>query len=545
MLRPYQSTVKDEIRYNQSLGIKNNLAVLPTGAGKTVVMANLAKEATEPEMLIAHRQELVSQISMALARVGAYHRIIAPQPTINFIIDRHVTKFGRSFYHSDAPCAVAGVDTLVRRIESDELKRFLKQVKEWQTDEGHHLQIGNKWHAATQSMPNAFGVGWTATPVRPNGQSLGRLRTGVFDRLVVGPSMRELINERYLCEYKIFGKISDIDLKNVLVSSSTGDFNSKQLRDAAHQSHITGDIVAHYNRLAPGKRGVTFAVDVEMAEEHAAAFRQAGVPAEVIHAKTPDRDRVKITERFERGETLQIVNVDVLGEGYDCPAIEVVQFARPTQSYGLFVQQFGRGLRTLPGKSHGLIIDHVGNVMRHGLPDAPREWSLDGVKGNPRSDDLPIRTCPECWHVFEGYARTCPECGFVPPRAPAGRPEMVEGDLTEFEPGLLARLRGEADRLVSEHQALPHHAGRVAVLAATKRQAERRTVQLQLRDMIASYAGIRQQLYGEDDSTIYRRFYRTFGVDMATAQTLNAAKAEELHTKIRGQADNDYTARRA
>lgn len=542
MLRPYQSIVKDKIRVNQSNGIRNNLAVMPTGAGKTVVMAAIAGEATEPEILIAHRQELVSQISMALARSKIYHRIIAPQSTINFIIDRHVQKFRSSYYHPNAPVAVAGVDTLIRR--TDQLERFLKQCRQWQTDEAHHLQTNNKWGAAIATMPHAFGIGWTATPLRPAGQSLGRDKSGVFDALITGPTMRELISHGYLCDYRIYGPPSDIDLRNVEISRATGDFNSTQLRDATHKSHITGDIVAHYLRLARGKRGVTFAVDVALAEEHAEAFRAAGVPAAVLHAKTPDRDRVRIMDDFEAGRLLQVVNVDVLGEGYDLPAIEVVSFARPTQSYGLFVQQFGRGLRPLPGKQAGVIIDHVGNVTRHGLPDAPRAWTLVGDDRTTRPrDDLPVRTCLnlDCLRVFEGFGRTCPHCGHVPPREAATRPDVVEGDLVEFSPELLAKLRGEADRVVSAEQKLPVHAGAIAVKAAQKRHAARCAAQLELREAIALWAGVRRDLYGDSDSDGYRRFWRTFGVDVLTAQTLNEAKATELLERVRKDANDNYS----
>lgn len=541
MLRPYQSTIKNEIITRHSLGYRNVLAVMPTGAGKSVVMADIAKESNEPEILIAHRQELVSQISMALARAGVYHRIIAPQGAIRFIIDRQISKLRKSYYHPNAPVAVAGVDTLIRR--TNQLERFLKQCRRWQTDEAHHVQINNKWGQAIEALPNAYGIGWTATPLRPNGQSLGREKTGVFDALVIGPTMRELISAGFLCDYKIYGPPSDIDLSGVAVSSATGDFNATQLRDATHKSHITGDIVAHYLRLAAGKRGVTFAVDVALAEEHAEAFRSAGVPAAVLHAKTSDADRARITDEFERGTLLQIVNVDVLGEGYDMPAIEVVQFARPTQSYGLFVQQFGRGLRILSGKSHGLIIDHVGNVMRHGLPDVPRAWSLAGEDRRARlEDDLPVRTCLnlDCLRVFEGYSRTCPHCGHCPPREAASRPELVEGDLIEFAPELLARLRGEADRIVNNAHQVPVHLGKGIASKVRDSKSARRAAQLELRDAIALWAGVRRDIYGNDDSESYRRFWRTFGVDVMTAQTLNEVKASELCGKIREHIEYDY-----
>lgn len=534
MLRGYQSTIKNEIFVSHAFGNRNVLSVLPTGAGKTVCMAHIFKEnENDPQLAQAHRQELVLQISMAFASVGLYHRIIAPEKTIRFIVERHIKKFTQSFFHPGAPTAVGGVDTLIKRL--DDLDKFLKQCKLWQTDEAHHLQVNNKWGEVVLRMPQARGIGWTATPRRPNGQSLGRSISGVFDALVVGPSMRELITQGYLCEYIIYGLPNAIDTSGIQISSSTGDLNSTQLRDAAHRAQITGDLVKHYKKYASGKRTVVFAVDVALATEYAEAYTAAGIPAGVLHAKTSDTDRVNLLDKFERGEILVIVNVDVLGEGFDCPAIECVQMARPTESYNLFVQQFGRALRILAGKNCGIVIDHVGNIGRHGLPDAPREWSLDGIEKKPRPvDDLPVRGCPNpgCFRVFEGFGRTCPYCGFCPPREPAARPDMVEGDLTAFSPELMARLRGEADRIVSDNQRVPHHAGRATVIATKRRQGERRNAQLALREALAGWAGCRRDLYGDPDDVSYMRFFRQFGIDVMSAQTLNANDAETLCEKV-------------
>lgn len=537
-LRPYQSTLKSDIINAWSTEIKNICAVLPTGGGKTVVMSSLFT-LNYPEIAIAHRRELVSQISLALARAGLYHRIIAPPATIRFIVGKHVEKIGKNYYDARSPLAVAAVDTLIRRF--DDLTTFLKRVSLWQTDEAHHLQTDNKWGKAVEQMPQARGVGWTATPLRADKRGLrrGDGHSGVFDHMIVGPDMRELIRAGYLADYRIISAPSDIATAGVAISKATGDFNSFELRDAAHRSHITGDIVKHYLKFAAGKRGVTFAVDVELAHEHAEAFRAAGVPAAVLSAKTPDAERFAITDRFERGELLQIVNVDVLGEGYDCPAIEVVSFARPTASYGLFVQQFGRGLRPLAGKSHGVIIDHVGNIFGprgHGLPDKPRIWSLDGA---PRRDaldpdELPLRCCPnpECFRVFEGYDRVCPYCGFRPTVQQRDRPELVDGDLTEIDAAALARLRGEAEAVMSPERPLPVHAGRPAVIATQRRHVEQQTAQAALRDTIAWWAGYARDGLRLPDGAAYQRFFRTFGLDVLTAQTLNAADAAKLTARI-------------
>lgn len=528
MLRDYQINQKNRIYNAWNDGKQFILSVLPTGAGKTVVMSSIFNDLNYPSIAIAHRQELIYQISMALARECVHHRIIAPVNIIKFICSQHVIEYQRSFFDPNANVAVAGVDTLNRR---DNLDSWFQQIKLWQTDEGHHLVEGNKWHKAVQRLPHAYGIGWTATPERADRRPL----RSVFQELIVGPTMRELIERGHLCDFIIYGPPNAIDISRVRKSSVTGDLNQNELRTAAHESQITGDIVGHYLKFTPGKLGVTFAVDAELAEEHSAAFNAAGVPARVVTCHTPDKQRVELVRQFRAGDLKQLVNVDIFGEGFDLPAIEVVSMARPTASYGLYVQQFGRALRTKQGKRCGIIIDHVGNVARHGgPPDTARDWTLDTPERERRaSDDIPVRFCvnPECFRHFEGYSVVCPFCGHRPEPASRSKPDQVEGDLTEYGPDLIAQLRGEIKR-VDGSPRLPVHAGPAAVAGAERRWQERQEAQANLRDAIAWWAGVRRDVYGDDDSVSYRRFYRTFGVDVLTAQTLGRADADKLYRKV-------------
>jgi DNA repair protein RadD len=357
-LRPYQNDLKQKIYGGWSQGHRNVLAVSPTGSGKTAVKGSIFHEVTNPSVAIAHRQELVSQISNALAKFEVYHRIIAPKAVIEFCIQQHIKNNGRHFYHGNAPVGVAGVDTLIRR--GDELVQWCNQVTLWDIDEAHHVLPANKWGKAVDMFPRAYGLGLTATPVRADRKSLGRETGGVFDEMVVGPNMRDLIDAGYLADYRIFGPPSGINWDALHVSKSTGDFTQPSLVKEMERTQIIGDVVDHYLKLAPGKLGITFVVSVEQAGDVAAAFRQKGVPAEAVSAKTPDAVRQSIIDRFARGEIKQMVNVDLFGEGMDVPAVEVVSAARPTLSYGLYIQQFGRALRTARGKTHGIYIDHVG-----------------------------------------------------------------------------------------------------------------------------------------------------------------------------------------
>lgn len=281
---------------------------------------------------IAHRSELVSQMSLALAREGVRHRVVGPAALGRSCAALHMAELGRMFVDPNARNAVAGVDTLVRLDPSDP---WFQQVSLWVQDEAHHVLKDNKWGDACAMFPNARGLGVTATPVRADGKGLGRHADGLMDAMVVGPTMRELIEREYLTDYRIFAPPSDIDLSAVTTSAS-GDYSPPKLKAARRESHITGDVVEHYLRIARGKLGITFDTDIESATETAAAFRAAGVPAEVVSSKSHDEFRRSTIRKFRNREVLQLVNVDLFGEGFDLPAIEVVSMARPTQSYGLY-----------------------------------------------------------------------------------------------------------------------------------------------------------------------------------------------------------------
>ncbi len=530
--RDYQELLERDVRAAWAAGQRNVLAVLPTGGGKTFVFSRIASAANTAVCAIAHRSELVGQMSVALAREGVRHRVIGPGTLHRSCSTLHMDEFGRSFIDPGARVAVASVDTLVRMAANDP---WVQQVGMWIQDEAHHVLAENKWGRACALFPNAYGLGVTATPVRADGKGLGRHADGLMDAMVVGPTMRELISRGYLTDYRIFAPPSDIDLSDVAVSAS-GDFSPAPLRKAVHRSHIVGDVVQHYLQIAPGKLGVTFAVDIESAAEIAAAYRAAGVPAEVVSSKTPDALRAQVLRRFRARQVLQLVNVDLFGEGFDLPAIEVVTFARPTQSFALFCQQFGRACRLLEGKRHALVIDHVGNVMRHGLPDARREWSLDRRasrgKSNAATDVIPVRTClaTDCMGVYERVLGACPYCGHMP--VPAGRstPEQVDGNLFELDPAVLERMRGEVSRVDGD----PHYPTTAAPEvqgAIRRRHHDRQAAQGELRGTIALWAGWQRSL-GRDDAEAYRRFWHAFGTDVVTAQSLGAREAHDLGLKI-------------
>lgn len=549
-LRPYQQDIRDDIE-SRWLGVANVLAVLPTGAGKTVLFSSILADEPGASCAIAHRQELVSQISLALARNGVRHRIIGQDPVIRMIVRLHMEDVGANYVVPNAKCAVASVNTLTGKKFSESLKPWLPTVKLWVQDEAHHVLRDNQWGRAAAMFPNARGLGVTATPLRADGNGLGRHADGLFDTMVIGPSMRDLITMGFLTEYRIFAPPSTFQRDQVAVSQTTGDFNLDQMRKAVAASslvvhdekQIVGDIVQHYQRIAQGKLGVTFVPDIATAETVAEQFNAAGVPAMAVSSKTPDDERCRILRRFKSRELLQLVNCDLFGEGFDLPAIEVVSMGRPTESYGLYVQQFGRALRLLDGKDRAIIIDHVGNVMRHGLPDAPREWSLDRRerRSSGKSDAQTIRAClnPECGAVYERFRDACPYCGTpVPPPAERSRPEFVDGDLFELDPAMLEQMRGAVARVDMTPEAYREQLARqgvpqIGIMANVKRHIERQETIGTLREAMAVWAGY-ERAAGLSDREIFRKFYIEHGYDWMTAQTLKRDEALGLAERVMG-----------
>lgn len=553
-LRSYQQDVEQGVYDIWNVGKPNALAIMPTGAGKTVLFSKIVADNDGASCVIAHRQELVSQISMALARNGVRHRIIAPNTVIKTIVKAHMKELGATFYDPQARAAVAGVGTLINRGAA--LHSWLMSVTLWVQDEAHHVLVANQWGKAADMFPNARGLGVTATPRRADGQGLGRHADGLFDDMIVGPTMRYLIDLGFLTEYRVVCPSSNLDLTTVKTSASTGDYNLNDMRAAVAgsslvvsdgKSRVIGDVVANYLKFANGKLGVTFAPDVSVATQIAEQFKASGIPAEVVSAKTPDAERAAVLDRFRRREVLNLVNVDLFGEGFDLPAIEVVSMARPTQSYSLYVQQFGRALRLLDGKDRALIIDHVGNIKRHKLPDVPVEWSLDRREKRSTSQDdvTPIRTCTNefCLTAYERFKTICPECGTeVPPPADRGGPEFVDGDLFELDEATLAAMRAAATEIDQDPDELLNDRRRQLEASnapyigkhlrdfRNKLHAKVEAVGA-LRDVMAWWAG-HHRAAGRSDSELFRIFYLTFGVDWLSAQALESESAFDLGERV-------------
>jgi DNA repair protein RadD len=558
VLRPYQADLERDTLAAWANGAIDVGANSATGSGKTVFFSHMMRRHNGGSIAVAHRQELVSQISIALARNEVRHRIIGSPAVAKNVVSLHMAELGRSYYDRNARAAAAGVDTLIRLPQNDPL---FAQTTLYVQDEAHHALRANKWGKARSMFANARGLHVSATWLRADGQGLGRHAAGFVDTLVSAPTMRDLIDMGYLTDYRVLTvQAADLDLSGVEVSSTTGDLNLTQLRDATKASRrLVGDVVRHYQEWAPGKLGVTFAVDVEAATDIALAFRAAGIPAEVVSAKTPDALRMDILRRFRRREIMQLVNVDLFGEGFDLPAIEVVSFARATESWSLYCQQFGRVLRLMldpslytiwdaltatqrrayiaaSGKPHGMIIDHVGNVLRHmGPPDRRIEFTLDHRvrKVSSASDAIPYRTClnVKCLWPYARVHKCCPYCGVYPEPPARNAPEFVDGDLMELTPEALAAMR-EGVAKMDGPPAMPFGVDYVVRRGIENRHWEKQQAQAALRLAMSWWSGLQDALGRPGIDEKYRRFYFAFGIDTATAQTLNRADAEKLREKI-------------
>lgn len=555
MLRDYQFKWKADVYAAWNSGARNVMGIAPTGAGKTVMLGDILKELGTPAAVIAHRMELVSQLALALNREKVQHSIIAPTATVRQCVQLQMETHGETYYRPQAAVRVASVQTLVARGSAD--TRWANSVATVVSDEGHHCLRENSWGKAFSLFPHARGLLPTAHALRADGKGLGRHADGLVDTLVLGPTCRDLINRGYLTDYRLVCLDGAVDLSHVDVGAS-GEYVQTQLREAVHDSKsIVGDVVQHYLKFAPGKLGITFAVDIRSAKEITDAYRARGVSAELITADTPIPIRAALMRKFRAREILQLVNVDVLGEGVDVPTVEVISMARPTASFQLYSQQFGRALRPATGfesiwdtwgdaerlsaiavsaKPKAIIIDHVDNYKRLGLPDSPRTYSLDRRKKRPRGGavEVPLRVClnEECLQPFEKFLRICPHCGTaVPPPVGRASPEMVEGDLGELDPTVLKKYRGEAARIDGPAHP-PQDSEPYVAMAIHKKHAERQRAQITLRDAIQVYAGWHRDL-GRDDAEIYRRFFHEFRTDVGTAVTLNTSDAGDLETNVR------------
>ncbi len=404
-LRPYQRQAIEDLRQAYRKGAKAALLVGPTGMGKTCIFTAIAQSAAargRNVLILVHRRELLRQASAKLTAVGLQHSTIAAGLPI-----------------TADQVQVASVQTLVRRLPHMDWEPGLIII-----DEAHHAVAGS-WDRVLSHWPNAPVLGVSATPCRLDGRGLST----AFDSLVQGPTVADLTAAGYLSPARIYAPPVIADLSGL--RRRAGDYAVDQAANAMDRPTVTGDAIGHYQRLAGAQRAIAFCCSIAHAESVARSFNAAGISAATLLGNTPDRDAV--VAAFDAGTVQILVTVDVVSEGFDIPAASCAILLRPTQSLGLFLQQVGRVLRPAPGKQQALILDHVGNVHRHGFPDDLREWSLaDGVRRRSRGAAAPtVRTCPSCYAAFKP-APVCPCCGHEQPIAKPRVMRQIDGELQEL-----------------------------------------------------------------------------------------------------------------
>lgn len=407
-LRPYQSSAVDAVREAFRAGRRRPLLVAPTGSGKTVIFSYVTANAAAKgnrTLVLVHRAELLNQTHAALTQLEVPHGLIAAGKTPD---STHLTQ-------------VASVQTLIRRLDHVRPPDLIV------IDEAHHATAG-AWATVLARWPQARVLGVTATPQRLDGKGLGQ----VFDDLIRGPEVADLIGQGFLCRPQYFAP------KTVCmdgVHKVAGDFNRAEIAERMDKPTITGDAVIHYRKYADGLPCVVFCTGIKHAEHVCQAFNAAGYRFAVLDGTLSPEERAARVQSLGNGKLHGLVTVDIVSEGFDLPIVACAVLLRPTASLSLHLQQVGRVLRVSPGKPRAIILDHVGNCRRHGLAEEVRDWSLDGIrkrgKRGQQDDVQSTRQCPQCFAVHTP-SPTCPQCLHVY-EVKDRIPDVVDGELEELK----------------------------------------------------------------------------------------------------------------
>ncbi len=416
-LRDYQERIVEDARGHMRQGIKRLLLEAPTGSGKTHLSSHMMQGCAErgwPAWFMVHREELLNQTA------GTFRSYGLP--------------FGINGEGGHG-LQLWSVPTLANR------RAILTPPRAMFWDECHHL-AARTWDETFQWAADSFHIGLSATPVLPNGKPMGRW----FQKMVNGPTVPELIAGGNLSDFEYFAP--DTPDLSAVRETAGGEFNTADVEKIMRGKAIVGSIVNTWHQRAFGRLTIGFAPTVKSSKMYVEAFQAAGVIAAHLDGDTPSGERRDTAMAFAHREITMLWNVDLFGEGFDLAslanmdvAIECGIMARPTKSFRLKKQQDGRILRLKPDGSKGIILDHCGNWLRHGLPDDVVHYTLDG---KPRRKDasggtsVAVTQCESCYMVFRPEP-ACPFCGHVRPikERPLvymeGELKMIERDQRERE----------------------------------------------------------------------------------------------------------------
>lgn len=385
-LRPYQVDAVQRLRDGIRQGVRRQVLQVSVGGGKTKIaaaMTEMARAKGRRVLFIADRIELVDQASMRFDAERIPHGVIQgnhwrwrPEErvqvaTIQTLVNREIPKFDLIFVDE---CHAGG-----------------KRLNEWLTKQ------------------DSVCIGLSATP-------WARGMAKVWGRLVVGARTRELIDLGFLVDAEYWAP-STPDMSGVKVVA--GEWEEDGMAKVMDQPKLVGDIVSTWIEKGENRQTIAFAVNVAHSKHLVEQFRAAGVDAEHVDGYENADGRRRTIERFRKGDLKLICNVGILDKGFDVPEASCLIMARPIRSsLMLHIQQLGRVLRIAPGKTHAIVLDHAGNLLRHGLPtdDLPEE--LDDGKKKPKAEAKPQeklpKLCPKCKSVKKPGQHVCPKCGFAP-----------------------------------------------------------------------------------------------------------------------------------
>ena len=406
-LRDYQNLAISNVRKSFQAKYRSVLLTLPTGAGKTVIFSEITRLAGLKGLnvlILVHRKELIDQAGDKLTKADVKYGIIAA---------------GRK--ESKSSVQVASVQTLINRLNNP------NQFDLIIIDEAHHA-VANSWRKIFDFYKSAIKLGVTATPMRMTGAGLGE----IFDKLIIGSTIPELVEQKYLAEHEVYAPPNKLNLDKI--RTIRGDYSKKEVEDELDKVDIVGDAVENYRRLGQNKPAIAFCISVKHGQYVTNKFKQAGYTAELITGSMKSDDRKTLIDNFKDGKLQILVSIDVVSEGFDVEGCYVAILLRPTQSEALYIQQVGRVLRPEPNKV-AIVLDHVGNTKRHGFVDDVREFDLHQKAKTKRKGELApaVETCEVCFAVYRPQP-ICPACGH--------KKEIRKREIT-YEDGELVKMKKE------------------------------------------------------------------------------------------------------
>ena len=393
----YQEDMKERIEKafesHQSVMVQ-----MPTGTGKTILLAEVVKseklKGKNPCVwIVVHRRELVEQIKETLAKqldssLFTFHSSLNPLDSSLFTLHSSLNPLDSSLFTlpSSLTTRVFSIQWLSKHYHELEEKPSLIII-----DEAHHA-VAKTYKEVMDAYPEAKKLGLTATPCRLTKRGF----TDLFDVLLQSWSVKKFIADGWLSLYDYMSIREDSEdwrlVNSLKKRGADGDFSLREMSEKLNVQPSIERLCDTVMRYAANKKGITYAIDIAHAEHIAEAYRQHGIKAVAISSKTSIEERKKIIERFkktsvgdrygnscyaslEQTNDIQVlVNVDLFGEGFDCPDVEFIQLARPTLSLAKYLQQVGRGMRVFEGKKYCLILDNVGLYRLFGLPSDDRDW---------------------------------------------------------------------------------------------------------------------------------------------------------------------------